>query len=82
VFQFIVLALSVFCTFKFQNSQTITGDTLATLGGGISMMVIIQGILFYLLGDVIAKNMSTIKIIVLLVLAIIIIRIVFKYLTR
>lgn len=82
IIQWVVLALSVFCTLKFQNSPTIIGDTLATLGGGIAMMIIIQAVLFFLLGDFIAAHMSSIKIIMLIIVAVIIVRLVFKYLVQ
>ncbi len=80
--QWVFLAISVFCTLKFQNSSTIIGDTLATLGGGIAMMIIIQAILFYILGDFLAAHMGTIKILLLIIAAIVIVRMVFKYLVR
>jgi len=82
VFQLITLTVSVFFTLKFQNSPTVIGDTLATLGGGVAMMIVIQSILFYLIGDVITKSISTTKIIVLVIVALVIIRLVFKFLTR
>ena len=80
--QWVVLGISVFCTLRFQNSNTNLGDTLATLGGGIAMMVIIQAVLFFVLGGLITSTMSNAKIILLVVLAIIIGRLVFKYLTK
>ena len=80
--QSLVLVISIFCTIRFQNSQSIFGEILATLGGGFAMMIIIQAVLFFMLGDVIVSNLSTMKIIVLVIIGLIIIRLVFKNLTK
>lgn len=80
--QWVVLGISAFCTLRFQNSYTKLGDTLATLGGGIAMMVIIQAVIFFFLGGLVKSNMSNGRIIVLVILAIIIVRLVYKYLTK
>lgn len=80
--QWIVFVISAFCTLKFQNSRTILGESIATLGGGFAMMIVIQAIIFFLLGDVIASSLSPMKIFVIVVLGIIVARFVFKYLTQ
>ena len=79
--QWIVLAVCIFCTLKYQNSTTVLEDTIATLGGGIAMMIIIQAILFFFLGGFISKNMSSVKIFFLVVVALTIIKLVYNYLT-
>lgn len=80
IFQWISLGISVYLTMKFQNSNTKRCETLATIGGGFTMMITIHAVLFFLIGDYISSNMSTIKIIVLVIIAIIIIKIVSKHL--
>lgn len=80
IFQWFALGISVFLTMKFQNSKTIKGETLAIIGGGFAMMIVIQAVLFFLIGDYISYKMSTIKIIVLVIIAIIIIKVVHKHL--
>jgi len=80
--QWIVFVISAILTIKLQTSQTILGDSIATLGGGIAMMIVIQAVIFFLLGDVIASSLSPFKIFIIIALGIIISRLAFKYLTR
>ncbi len=80
--QWIVLGISTILTLSLQKSVSVLGETLATLGGGIALMIIIQAVIFYVLGGLINSNMNTARIVVFLVLALIIVRLVFKYLTK
>ena len=82
VSQWIILGVSVFCTLFFHNRHHGVGDFLATVGGGIAMMDIIQAILFYVLGGFITSDLSLTKTILLVVIAIVIIIFVYRYLTK
>ena len=80
--QWVVLGLSIFLNLKFQNARTILGEILAILGGGIALMVILQAILFFVIGDAIGSKMSTTKIVILTIVGILVVYFAFKHFTK
>lgn len=80
--QWVIFIVSAICTLKFQNSPTVIGDFIATISGGFAMMIIIQAVIFFILGDIIASKLSITKIILLIIFGALIARFIYKYLVR
>lgn len=80
--QWVVLIISVFLNFRYQNSYSQIGFVLSTLGGGIAMMVIIQAVLFFLFGRFLTSNISNVKIFLLIFLGLGVVKLIHWFLTR
>lgn len=78
VTQVVMFILGVIINIKYSKKKYF----ISAIGGGIALMVILQAVLFWLIGDAISSEMSTGKIILVSIIGLVGVRIAFNYFTK